>query len=182
MLPGFRQFFKELYGLGVNIDLAMCKANAIADFVNNVKKNPDSINILLTDSDGPYSADLLRSVRQHDHWNTTIAAAVSDEHIHFMVQVMESWFLADRDTLRDFYGPRLSENRLPRNPNVEQIPKADVESGLRAATAGTSKGRYHKTKHAPTLLANIAPSAVKNAAPNCNRLFDYLQSLADQPN
>ena len=40
MLPGFRQFFKELYGLGVNIDLAMCKANAIADFVNNVKKNP----------------------------------------------------------------------------------------------------------------------------------------------
>jgi hypothetical protein len=32
-------------------------------------------------------------------------------------------------------------------------------------------GEYHKTKHAPNLLAIIDPALVRNAAPNCDRMF-----------
>lgn len=57
------------------------------------------------------------------------------------------------------------------NPNVEQISKLDLIDGLNAATKDTSKGRYHKTKHAPALLQAIRPALVRKAAPNCERLF-----------
>lgn len=57
------------------------------------------------------------------------------------------------------------------NPNVEEISKQDPVKGLKAATKDTTKGRYHKTKHAPALLELIEPALVRKAAPNCERLF-----------
>ena len=57
------------------------------------------------------------------------------------------------------------------SPNVEEITKQDLIDGRRAATKDTTKGKYHKTKHAPALLQSIKPALVRNAAPNCERLF-----------
>ena len=182
LLPGFRQLFKELYSYGAKIDLAMCKTNAIADFMNSVKKSPNAINVLLIDSEGPYTSTRLQEVRQHDHWNASIDGTILDESLHFMVQVMESWFLADRQALRAYYGQSFLENRLPGNQLVEQVPKDDVLNGLAITNASSSKGKYHKTRHAPDLLASIDPSKVRDAAPNCARLFDYLQNLVSPPN
>jgi len=52
---------------------------------------------------------------------------------------------------------------LKGNPNVEQIPKADVLTRLKKATSETKSGEYHKIKHAPKLLQEFAP--------NCDRMF-----------
>ncbi|MCP5117168.1 MAG: DUF4276 family protein [bacterium] len=60
------------------------------------------------------------------------------------------------------------------NRYVEQIPKRDVLDSLHDATRKTKKGSYHKTKHAPTLLAAINPERVRAAAPNCDRLFESM--------
>jgi hypothetical protein len=98
-----------------------------------------------------------------------------------MVQVMETWFLADRQTLRDYYGQGFMENRLPGNTDVEQIPKDDVESRLAAATEPTKKGKYHKTRHAPDLLAMIDVSKLRSVSPACDRLFKSLEHLTSQP-
>jgi len=87
---------------------------------------------------------------------------------------MESWFLADPESLKKYYGDGFGENALRSNPHVEEIPKADVLSRLKAATRGTQKREYHKTGHAPALLARIDPALVKTAAPNCKRLFTAL--------
>ena len=87
---------------------------------------------------------------------------------------MESWFLADVEALKTYYGPDFRARRLPRNPDVEQVSKKDVERGLKAATCDTTIGEYHKTRHAPALLARIRAERVQVAAPNCKRLFDVL--------
>jgi hypothetical protein len=91
--------------------------------------------------------------------------------IFWMVECMESWFLADIEALSRYYRRDLAE-ALRGNPNVEEIPKEDVLARLKAAT----DGRYHKTKDAPHILKRILPQRVKQAAPNCRRLFDLFMS------
>ena len=100
-------------------------------------------------------------------------------HAFFMVQLMESWFLADRETLQAYYGQGFSTGRLPANQDIEAILKADVEHGLRDATRHCSKGTYHKTDHAPDLLLQLDASAVYTACPNFRRLIDFLQGSSD---
>ena len=182
LLPGFRTFFGEFHHSGTHLTLVPCGANGVDKFMDGLKEHPNAVNILLIDSEGSYTPGLLREVRQHDHWDAGAGAQVTDAQINFMVQLMESWFLADRQALRAYYGQSFLENRLPGNQLVEQVPKDDVLNGLAITTASSSKGKYHKTRHAPDLLARIDPSKVRDAAPNCARLFDYLQNLVSPPN
>ena len=172
---GFRRFFDSLYHRGVKIRLVAGEGDAIADFVTGMKTNRNALSILLKDSEGLGVEESIAEVRNHDHWESDLNNQVDDSQLHFMVQVMESWFLADRSALRSFYGQRFLDNRLPRNPSVEEIPKGDVENGLHAATERTQKGRYHKTSHAPKILATINTARVRAAAPACERLFSELE-------
>ena len=102
-------------------------------------------------------------------------AAPSDSKF-WMVEMMESWFHADKAVLEAFYGRGFRREVLNANPNVEEIPKRDLVSRLRAATKDTVKGDYyrHKTAHGPDLLAGIHPALVRQAAPNCQRMFKSL--------
>lgn len=66
-----------------------------------------------------------------------------EENVHFMVQCMESWFMADKNSLIDFFGPGFNVNALPRNPDVEKISKREVFNGLKNASRNTkTKGKY----------------------------------------
>lgn len=62
-----------------------------------------------------------------------------------MVEMMASWFHADKDALK-FYGDGFNREALAQNPNVEQILKRDLENKLHAATRAARKGEYHKTR------------------------------------
>ena len=152
-------------------------AETIKDFLDAIQDNPDAFNILLVDSDGPDNGNLMSSVKALSTWDNHIGATVQDGQIHFMVQVMESWFLADKDALGRYYGRDFQPNRLPLNKNVEHVPGNDVISGLENATRPTRKGKYHKTRHAPDLLAQIDAAKVRQAAPNCDMLFASLLAL-----
>ena len=147
------------------------KEETIKDFKRAASSHKNAYIIMLIDSDQAYDSGLLMNIRNQ------IGANVQDDQIHFMVQVMESWFLADRDALKEYYGREFQERRLPQNSDVEQIPKSDVITGLENATRDTPKGKYHKTKHAPHLLSNLNADKVCSAAPSCKRLFDALQRL-----
>ena len=149
----------------------------IKDFMDGLQASPDALHILLVDSDRADNGRLIASIKSRSTWDARIGAGVQNSQIHFMVQVMESWFLADKDALASYYGRGFRSNRLPQNPNVEQVPKADVIRGIASAASDTSKKTYHKTRHAPALLQAIDPAKVRSAAPNCNKLFDALQRL-----
>ena len=133
--------------------------------------------MLLVDSEDPVLvsspwAHLLQ--RQGDAWPTPPHA--TDDDCHLMVQCMESWFLADRDTLKNFFGQGYDANALPAAENpIETIPKIAVYQALAKATKDCkTKAPYGKGEHSFLLLASIDPAKIAAASPWANRFITDL--------
>jgi Domain of unknown function (DUF4276) len=177
--PGFRAFFGEMADRArlnrCKFDLISTGATAKRDFGIAIRSHKDAWNILLLDSEGPDTGNLAARLSSDQGW-----PYAHRDSIFWMVEMMESWFHADKDALHRFYQDGFNARAMAANQNVEQISKKDLMDGLKAATRCTRKGAYHKTKHAPRLLEVIDPGLVRRAAPNCDRLFvAILDGLAD---
>ena len=172
---GFQAFLTEIReaarARGIKWNLTMGHGQVARDFMKALRKHPDAWNVLLLDSEGPDDGRLLDSLRERKDWTPPSGMRVRDGQVCWMVQLMESWFLADRTALRQFYGDGFSEAPLPGNPQVEQAPKNDVLNGLKSATRNSRPGEYRKSAHAPKILALLSVQRVRDAAPNCRRLF-----------
>ena len=132
--------------------------------------------ILLVDSEEAVATDPWQhlAARQGDEWHRPTGA--SDDSAHLMVQVMEAWFLADRQVLADYYGQGFIAGSLPGQQNIELISKPDVFKALQHASKNTkTKGEYHKTRHGFDLLERIDPNLVRAASVHAERLFTVLQ-------
>lgn len=132
---------------------------------------PDELVVLLVDSEAALGN---RTPRAHlqAHWDLRVA---DDELIHLMVQVMETWIIADRETLAAYYGPGFRANALPGAANLEGVSKASIVADLARATKSTQKGAYHKIRHASELLKRIDHRKVRERCPACKRLFNTLE-------
>ena len=110
--------------------------------------------------------------REGDGWQKPAKADETD--CHLMVQVMESWFLADRASLKAYFGQDFKENQLPARGNaLEGIPKQSVHDSLANATQGcNSKGTYGKGPHSFELLALIDPAKVQEQSPWAKRFVE----------
>ena len=141
-----------------------------------------TLPVLLVDSEGPVTApaseakpwDHLKD-RPYDKWERPSGA--SDDQCHLMVEAMESWFLADRDALKSFYGQGFQESALPDNPSIEEIHKQDIFSKLNQASRNTHKGKYNKGKHSFAILKKIDPAKVIQASPYAKRFVETLLRL-----
>ena len=138
----------------------------------NAANRGDAIVALLVDSEGPVSTAPTLHLAQRDSWRLQFA---DGDAIHLMVQVMETWIVADAEALSRYYGSGFERGQLPRRAELEEVPKADVASALERATAATSKGRYRKIRHASELLARIDPEVVKQRCPHFQRLWGWLE-------
>ena len=137
----------------------------------------DEVAMLLVDAEGPVtSADSWQHLQSRDNWRRPHSA--SNDQCHLMVQVMESWFLADRQALENFYRRDFRPDSLPGNPNIERIPKQDVLNGLKQASRATQKGAYDKGKHSFEILAVVDPAKVTAASPHARRFVQTLLALS----
>lgn len=144
------------------------------DFRIAVENSTESFNLLLVDSDEAVADDqTARDFLQNKHKKWRLAD-VGDEQCHLFVQIMESWFVADVDALKKYYGQDFKENAIPKNQNVEEIAKRAVEKSLKEATRPTQKREYHKIKHGGELLAKVDSNKVRNAARYCEIFVDVL--------
>ena len=138
------------------------------------------IAILLVDSEGPVTADTSWQHLQHrDSWDRP--PDTETDQCHLMVQIMESWFLADREALANFYGPGFRSAAIPKWPEIEEVPKEDVLSNLGRATSGTTKGSYSKGRHGFEILGTLDPNKVINASPHAKRFVNSLLQFASSP-
>ena len=154
------------------------RQSAYETFINARNHAADGETIvLLVDSEEAVTtatpAQHLRT-RPGDRWEL---ADVSDDHIHLMVQTMETWIVADPDTLEDYYGQYFNRNALPRADDMESVGKAAIANGLMQATRRTTKGEYHKISHASELLKRIDPAIVRQRCGHCEQLFGALGRL-----
>lgn len=117
-------------------------------------------------------------LKRRDQWEKPPAA--DDMACHLMVQCMEAWFLADRETLQSFFGQGFNPKVLPAKENpVERLSKDQVFSALARATQNCqAKGKYGKGEHSFKILARLAPERVVAASPWAKRLVDGVKNHA----
>ncbi len=111
--------------------------------------------------------------RLGDEWEQPPQA--KDTECHLMVQIMESWFLADSKTLASFFGAGFEQSKLPNiSQGVETIAKQQVYTALSQATAHC-KATYGKGEHSFKILAAIDPEKVCAASPWAQRFVELLK-------
>lgn len=175
---GFSTFLKELVVIArsrrLQWRLVTCgsRQSAFDAFGTSVRQNPQAFNVLIVDSEAPVECAPWAHLRARDQWD---AGDLPDDHCQLVAQAMEAWFIADVGALSEYYGAGFYRN-IPSRADVEQIPKADLEPSLKAATRNTQKGEYRKIQHASKLLALIDPTIVRRASQHCDRIFTTLMS------
>src|ERR1700677_4903953 len=98
---GFRSFLGEIKtvnGRAPNLIAGRGRDQAISDFRKSFKNHPDALNLLLIDSEGPDTGTLFETIVKPQQ----IPQSAGDR-VFWMVECMESWFLADIDTLSKYY-------------------------------------------------------------------------------
>src|SRR5208283_4605105 len=135
------------------------------------------VSVLLVDSEGPVTANTpTEHLHVRDGWDF---ATLVNYKVFLMVQTMEVWFLADRDTLAAYYNGGFLPKSLPGSEtDVESVRKEDVEPSLKKATRKTkTKGEYHKIGHGAALLALIDPTKVEKASHHAAQFNRFLREL-----
>ena len=177
---GFHFFLGRLALHGRRPRLVACgsRADAFARFETALTTDPSGPYLLLVDTEECVDSSIAPwghvAQRSGDHWQRPTAA--KDDHLHFMAVCMESWLVADRDSLARFYGDGFSAGRLPDTTNLENVDKQTVMASLRAATRETKKGEYAKGKTSFAALAAIDVDVVREKMHYCDRLVRHLLS------
>ena len=181
---GFSELFRKVAPAGRMPSVVACgpRWSAYKVFCADLPKYQKAFCMLLVDSEGavregvgPWAS---LKARAADSWDKPKGAA--DDQAHLMVQCMEAWFLADRDSLAKYYGQGFRANALPARTDIESISKDDLYRDLKEATRqAQSKGEYKEGSHAFDLLALIAPALVREASPHAERLFATLARVAE---
>ena len=147
--------------------------DAYRDFCRSLKYDTDTFAVLLVDSEDRVASGKTAKEHLHGreaHWKEMMP----DGQVYLMVQCMESWFLADKSALKEYYGEKCNLSALPANPKIEDIPKKGVMRGLALATKATRKGPYHKTRHGFDLLERVDAAEVAKASPHAGALVELL--------
>lgn len=178
---GFSEFFRKagLEGRMPRTVASGGRQQAYDDFCTALRKAREGdFIVLLVDSEaavrvgsGPWT-----HLKARDGWDRP--APATDDNAHLMVQCMEAWFIADRDTLAEFFGSSFNASTLPARNDVENIPKNDLYSALERATRICHKGRYGKGRHSFDILTRLEPEKVIVASPHAKRLVDTLLDKA----
>ena len=170
---GFRDFFKNA-GLKRLPRIVACgsRQHAYDNFRRAIDMPSGYFVALLVDSEGPVNATTAWAhLKERDRWERP--ASATEKTAHLMVQVMESWFLADRDCLARHFGNGFRASALPApQRNVEDVAKEDVERALNESTRHSRKGRYAKGRDSFELLRQIDAAKVIEASPHARRLIE----------
>ena len=172
---GFTKFIENA-GLSGNMPRIVpsgSRENAYNDF--RTAQAAGEAAMLLVDAEGPVTApNPWQHLNSTDNWGRP--ANATNDQCHLMVQVMESWFLADRVALASFYGQNFRPQDLPANPNTERVRKEDVFTGLAQATRNTKS--YKKGVDSFQILEKLEPAKVRTASAYADRFLRALSSQA----
>ena len=177
---GFREFFSKagLEGHMPRVVACGSRQRAYDQFCAAIDEaETDSFIVLLVDSETAVAASdsPWKHLKKRDNWTQPSAAA--DDSAQLMVQCMEAWFVADRQSLSAYFGNDFKAAALPARDDVEAIAKRDLEPVLKQATRSCSKGKgtYRKGRHSFDLLGCLDPSKVMASSCHARRLIDTLR-------
>jgi len=137
--------------------------------------NSASSVMLLVDSEDPV-ADIEQTwshLQQRDDWVKPHGA--DDNQVLLMTTCMETWMVADRDTLKSHYRRDcFMESALPALTNLESRDRSSIQNALVNATRAC-KNSYSKNKRSYELLGELKRRALDtDRLPSFRRLIRIL--------
>lgn len=185
---GFKTFLEKTGMKGQMPRIVACgsRRDAYDSFCTAVKNNEQAF--LLIDSEAPINSEhetgdpskwrpwTHLNKREGDEW--TMPENATDTNCHLMTQCMETWLLADRNALADFFGQGFKASKLPNSANaIETVPKQTIYDSFKQATNDCkTKSKYGKGEHSFKLLSLINPDKVIAASPWAKRFIDTIKS------
>ena len=179
---GFSAFFRKA-GLGERMPKVIAcggRDRAYDKFCTAVANQTGVFNVLLVDSEGPVkAAGPWEHLKDRDEWNCP--AGAGKDSAHLMVQMMESWFLADRECLASYFGDGFRASALPAPQQaIEEISKQDLERALQESARQSSKRRYAKGRDSFALLGQLDAAKVVDASPHARRLVEVIATKIEE--
>ncbi|MDA0839478.1 MAG: DUF4276 family protein [Planctomycetota bacterium] len=114
----------------------------------------------------------LNRLKTRDNWDRPAGAV--DKQVLFMTTCMETWIVADRETLRKHYGHKLQETALPPTNDLESRDRAVVQDKLKQATRNCSNA-YKKGKRSFLVIGELNPVALVPLLPSFARAKKVLK-------
>jgi uncharacterized protein DUF4276 len=174
---GFEIFFSDLKAAArqsrSTLELIVAK-DGLSAYRKAERTHGHAWNLLLKDSEQSIPENPVQLCARHG-----INPGYAD-HVFWMVELMESWFLANPHVLAAYYGEGFGRNAIGNPADVERVPKIEVLNRLKDATRNTTKGEYHKVKHAPFLLEKLDSNQVRGRAEHCRQLFEAVMEKLSQ--
>jgi Domain of unknown function (DUF4276) len=178
---GFRKLIERIVPRRGQLKIVACGSrDAAFRSFKLATENPeaDTTYLLLVDAEevvarnrGPWKHLVAR-----DPWERP--AAATDDSVHLMAVMTETWLLADPLALAAYYGTGFRKNVLPQAADLEGVSKKDVMDALERATKGTAKKSYAKSQ-GWELVGKVSPEAIRTRCPRFGRRFlDHLARLA----
>lgn len=182
---GFKVFLNKVdSSLVKRLGIILCGSGSQAcnDFDKRLRslKNGQCA-FLLVDSEGAVSPNIVSPwtfLCSREKERLQKPQGASDEQCHLMVQMTESWFLADRRALSEYFESGFAVKHLPgTEADIESIPQERINEGLKKATENSKKGRYRKGSHCSEILQKIDPNKVMKSSPWAKRFIDTLLNV-----
>ncbi|MES2705346.1 MAG: DUF4276 family protein [Verrucomicrobiota bacterium] len=111
-------------------------------------------------------------LRQNDKWQQP--DGVVDDQVLLMTTCMETWIVADRESLRTHYGRKLQESALPPLHELERRAPHDLAERLTHATRNCSNA-FSKGKRSFEILATLSIAALE-PLPSFARILRILKT------
>lgn len=132
--------------------------------------------LLLVDSEDVVQSgqDVWQHLKARDKWAKPKGAGKDDAFL--MITCMETWFIADRETLQEFFKGCWNDKALPVWPNLEKVDRKKAFAALVKATTHCGDRQYAKGKVSFDLLKVINPAVVEKVFPSAKALLDRLRN------
>jgi len=91
------------------------------------------------------------------------------DQVLFMTTCMETWIVADHETLGEHYGNELQNSALPSLSHLEHRSRDDVQDKLSWATRNC-RNAYAKGQRSYLILGKLDPEALKQHLPSFGRV------------
>ena len=92
-----------------------------------------------------------------------------------MTTCMETWTVADHDTLGAHFGRGLRRNALPSQTDLESRSRGDIQDRLETAT-GDCAAPYAKNRRSYEVVGKLDPDTLESQLPSFGRTRRILES------
>lgn len=168
---GFRKLINNAGFVGRSPRIVACggREDAYKDFKAAVKIYNDEYVMLLVDSEDLVnnpnvkpddSGVAWKHLKTRDGWDQP--SGTVNAQVQLMTTCMETWIMADRTTLNEFFGQHLQLSALLPVNDLENRTRFEIQIALEHATRNCGKDRtYKKGKKSFEILGELKPDALQ---------------------